>query len=130
MRNATYAIYKGGEYEVSYGKNDMVYLHSYEDIGLANGFYLREKNHYIKYVHKNELDELYRIVTKARYHNYEFQAFKQEGEMVLLYASGGNGLLCEQLHFKQINKCEWERWVNIKDIERIWEEKTNRLSSK
>ena len=123
MRNSKYALYRGREYEAAGGRDNMICLYSYNDDDTKDGFTLSRAGHYYKIVHKSEIDEYYDITAIVKYMDHEFGIVRQEGDMLLLYNIGGNGPLYSQLGFKQVNKGEWEGWVNIKDIQNIWEER-------
>jgi len=126
MRDDTYAIYQGKEYSASYGKDDTMCLHSYDGSDTANGFVLCEKDHYIKEVPRSALDKLYEIRTRTNYLQVKCGILRQEGERLLLYPLGGDGLLYSKLGFEQVNKGEYLIWVNRKDVEEMWEEKEER----
>ena len=62
MRNITFAIYKGIEYSAGIKKDGRIVLRSEDDASKKEGFVEKEIGNnriYIKYVQKDEIEEIY-----------------------------------------------------------------------
>ena len=70
MRNITFAIYKGIEYSAGIKKDGRIVLRSEDDASKKEGFVEKEIGNnriYIKYVQKDEIEEIYDKKTYAVY---------------------------------------------------------------
>ena len=73
MRNITFAIYKGIEYSAGIKKDGRIVLRSEDDASKKEGFVEKEIGNnriYIKYVQKDEIEEIYDKKTYAVYEGY------------------------------------------------------------
>ena len=81
---------------------------------------------YFKYVHRSELEEIYRISTYAEFKGIKLQAIKEDGDKILLSGVIGDYRVFESLGMKIVDKGVYEKWVDKSDVTRIYEEKKPR----
>ena len=76
MGNFTFALYKGKEYSAGLKKEGTIVLRSTDSQDLNNGFYKKEIGSdriFIKYVQRNEVEEIYDRRVYATYAGFELE---------------------------------------------------------
>ncbi len=125
MKNGTFAIYMGKEYEVGY-KDDYLILYS-DDPEKEKGFRPVETcTHYIKYVKHEDVDELYKLDTMARYKGYDAEVMEEKEDKILILIDNITAKTSEELGMdRAYDNGMYLKWIN-KDEADIRVEKTPR----
>ena len=123
MRNDIYGVYNNLEYRIGKRGEDWINLCSEDSNDLKNGFTLYKGLIYIKTVKISELSGIYSIKTYANYKGYKCQALKKLNDKVLLHAIIGDYKICEALGFELVDRGVYNKWVNLKELDDIHEEK-------
>ena len=123
IRNGKFAIDNGKEYRcINRGKEKIVLI-SYESSDIDNGFersnYLFNK--YIKEMSIKDVEELYTVSTMAEYREDVFIAIEEDNEKLLLKSSARSYDL-KSIGFVEIDRGDFQKWVDKKYINRTWEE--------
>lgn len=74
---------------------------------------------YIYKVTSEEITSIFAISTKVIYKGYQFGVMSEKEDQLLLFT--GNYDAYKQLKMDVAGKCEYEKWVDKKDIDRVWE---------
>ena len=124
VRNSTYALYNGKEYNAHRPyRQTNIELVSSDPKDIDSGFVEFSKGTYYKEVGPSEIESAYSVVSYALYKGTPFQIIKITGDSVLLYHSGPS-LQAEDLGFKMVDRFEYEKEVDRREIEKMWEERT------
>lgn len=121
MKNDIYAMYNNSEYRIGARGDDWINLCSNDSNDLKKGFILYEGVVYIKKVKINQLESVYSVKTYAEYKGYKCQVLKAVDDRLLLHAMIGDYRICESLEFDMVDRGVYNKWVNSKDVERIYE---------
>ena len=90
---------------------------------IKNGFILYKGLIYVKTVKLSELAGIYSIKTYANYKGYKCQVLKEQNGKLLLNAIIGDYKICEDLGFQMIDRGVYNKWVDLKELNDIHEEK-------
>jgi hypothetical protein len=125
-RKGSYAIYRGKEYPFDVQENDNLTLISNDSSEIENGFSVYAPGVYTLSVKKKELTGYYRISTQASFKGITFGVLKAERGKVLISSSYENWprKFVEELGLEQVDRGIYEKWVDEKDLEKVWEEKS------
>ena len=123
MRNDIYGVYNNLEYRIGRKEDDWVNLCSDDSNDIKNGFILYKGLIYVKTVKLSELAGIYSIKTYANYKGYKCQVLKEQNGKLLLNAIIGDYKTCEDLGFQMIDRGVYNKWVDLKELNDIHEEK-------
>lgn len=121
MENLTIAKYKGQEYFAGIKVDGRIVLRSDNANDMSQGFQLQQIGKikkYIKYVSREEIDEIYEVVKKATYKGYTCDVLQESEEQVLIQI---NNILYEtsiELGMdKAVDKGMYVKWINKVETE-------------
>lgn len=126
MKNGNYAIYLGKEYTSGLDKNGKLILRSSDINDINNGFEVCEPFKFknlqndivcIKYVNHNEVEEYYRVRTKAIYLGYEFEVTEENDDMISIVTMKGDYRVWQELGMSCIDKGVYQKWINKNDAD-------------
>jgi len=123
LKDGLFAIYSGREYEVGVKEGGGVTLRSNNSNDLKNGFALYKNIIYIKEVKSKDVESIYSVKTYADYKGHKCKVLKEIDDKLLLHAMIGDYRICESLGFNMVDRGVYNKWVDIKAVERIYEEK-------
>ena len=123
MRNDIYGVYNNLEYRVGKKGDDWVNLCSDDSNDIKNGFTLYKGRIYVKTVKISELTSMYSIKTYANYKGYKCQVLKEQNDKLLVNAMIVDYKICESLGFEMADRGVYNKWVDLKDLKDIYEEK-------
>ncbi|MBK6880733.1 MAG: hypothetical protein IPI26_08275 [Elusimicrobia bacterium] len=126
-RRGLFAVYRGKEYELGVGKEHELTLYSEDPIDLQIGFKQIDENTFSLEVKKEDLSSYYSVGTLALYKGFEFGIRTVDGEKILISSSGENWTrkFIEELGLEQVDLRVYEKWVDEKDLEKVWEKKSS-----
>lgn len=126
-RDAHFAIYRGKEYRLGIGKEHDLTLYSEDSADLQIGFNKIRDNLFSLNVKKEDLSSYYSVGTLASYKGATFGIMTVKGNKVLISSSYENFSreLIEELGLEQVDRGIYEKWVDEKDLEKVWEEKSS-----
>lgn len=114
MGNFTFALYKGKEYSAGLKKDGTIVLRSTDSQDLNNGFHKREIGSdriFIKYVQRNEVEEIYDRRVYATYAGFEFAVVREKEDMICIMSLGGNYKDWLNLEMECVDKGVYEKWI-------------------
>jgi len=122
MKDTTTALYKGKEYSAGFKDDKIIILRSIDENDIKNGF---EARHWsdsdikcIKYVSREEIDEIYDIVTTAIYKGYTCDVFEENGDKVLIMIDNILQDASVELKMdKAIDKGMYVKWIDKSEAE-------------
>lgn len=114
-------MYNGREYEAGVKEDGSITLRSNDSNDLKNGFAIYKNIIYIKRVKSNEVESVYSVKTYADYKGYKCQVLKEVDSKLLLHAMIGDYRICESLGFDMVDRGVYNKWVNSKNVERVYE---------
>ena len=120
MRNITFAIYKGIEYSAGIKKDGRIVLRSEDDASKKEGFVEKEIGNnriYIKYVQKDEIEEIYDKKTYAVYEGYKFIVVDETEKQILILTMNGDYQEWIRLGMECIDKGMYQKWMNKNEAE-------------
>ena len=120
MRNITNAIYNGKEYSAGIKKDGQIVLRSDNPKDISIGFWEKSigKNCiYIKYVNRDELEEIYDKRISALYEGYEFDVVDEKDEMISIVTMGGDYRVWLSLGMECIDKFIYQKWIKKNEAE-------------
>lgn len=126
-RDDHFAIYRGKEYRLGVGKERDLTLYSDDPADLLMGFDKIDNCLFSRQVKKEDLSSYYSVGTLALYKGIEFGIMTTKGDKVLI-TTGGVGWtrkFIEELGLEQVDLGVYEKWVDEKDLEKVWEEKSS-----
>lgn len=130
MRNITFAIYKGIEYSAGIKKDGRIVLRSEDDASKKEGFVEKEIGNnriYIKYVQKDEIEEIYDKKTYAVYEGYKFIVVDETEKQILILTMNGDYQEWIRLGMECIDKGMYQKWINKNEAEiEVLKEKYNK----
>ena len=125
MKNGEFATYLGKEY-TSGQKDGKIILRSTNLKDIENGFIPCEpfllKNYSeeivcLKLVNRSEVDDYYRLRTKALYSGYEFEVTKEKDNMISIVAMTGDYRDWLNLGMVCIDKGVYQKWIQKDEAE-------------
>ncbi len=125
-RHGHYAVYRGKEYRLGIGKGDDLELYSEDPADLLMGFDKIDNCIFALQVKKEDLSSYYSIGTLVSYKGNEFGIVTVKGDKVLI-TTGGVGWsrqFIEDMGLEQVDLGVYEKWVDEKDLDKVWEEKS------
>lgn len=120
MRNITFAIYKGNEYSAGIKKDGRIVLRSEDPASRENGFVEKKIGNnriYIKYVQKNEVEEMYDKKEYAVYEGYKFVVVEETEERILILTMNGDYHEWIRLGMERVDKGVYQKWINKNEAE-------------
>ena len=120
MENITFAIYKGIEYSAGIKKDGRIVLWSEDDASKKEGFVEKEIGNnriYIKYVQKDEIEEIYDKKTYAVYEGYKFIVVDETEKQILILTMNGDYQEWIRLGMECIDKGMYQKWINKNEAE-------------
>lgn len=125
MKNGNFAIFKGKEYSADYIKGKGIVLRSKSIEDLNRGFQKYKGYNKsivcIKFVERNELDDFYRLKTKAIYVGHEFEVVEEKDNKVSIVTMRGDYKEWLKLDMKCIDKGVYQKWIDKSEVEIIVE---------
>lgn len=124
MKNGKYAIYLGKEYLSGKNKEGKIILRSTDINDVQNGFEPCEPFYYkscenaivcLKCVNCSEIEQFYRITTKANYAGFEFEVMEEKEGKILLVSLNGDYRDWLKLGMECIDKGVYQKWIEKKD---------------
>ena len=118
MENITFALYKGKEYSAGLKKDGTIVLRSSDSQDLNNGFNIKEIGRdsiFIKYVQRNEVEEIYNRRMYANYAGFEFAVVREKDDMICIMSLGGNYKDWLNLGMEYVDKGVYEKWIPKED---------------
>jgi hypothetical protein len=121
MKNGTFALYMGKEYEAGRMPDGKIVLRSDDPKDEKNGFALYQRGGIIKYiksVEKREVEELYKITLAAKYKGYECFIIDQKDDRLLIHTT--NMLHESSLELgmeRAVDKGIYEKWINKEEAD-------------
>lgn len=109
--------YQGHVYRAGERSQHVMEVISNDAVDIQNGFYEYALGVYIKEVPRTNIDAAYIVFNKAQYRGHQYTiGAEREGEVRLSggYAEPGWG-------FDLVEPGCWEKWVEVRDLEKIWE---------
>lgn len=126
MKNGKFAIYLGEEYTSGKDRNGKIILRSTDMKDVEKGFELCEPFQYKKYAEKvvcmkvvdpSEVEDYYRITTKAIYAGFEFEVMEEKGDEISIVAMTGDYRDWLNLDMKCIDKGVYQKWIKKEEAE-------------
>ena len=124
MKNGKYAIYLGREYTSGKTKDGKLVLRSTNRKDVENGFEPCEPFTFrncekeivcLKFVSRADVEDYYRLKTKAIYAGYEFEVIEEEDDKISIAAMTGDYRDWLNLGMDCIEKGVYQKWINKKD---------------
>lgn len=120
MNNTTFAIYKGIKYSAGFKNDGSIVLHSKDIKDLGIGFTEKKVGKeciFIKYVTRDEIEEIYDMKVKAIYQGYEFEVIDEKEDEVSIVTMTGDYRDWLNLDMKCIDKGVYQKWISKGDAE-------------
>ena len=126
MKDGKFAIYLGKEYTSGKNKDGKIILRSTNLNDIENGFEPCEpflyKNYMeeivcLKLVNRLEVDDYYRLRTKAIYSGYEFEVTEEKENMISIVAMTGDYRDWLDLGMVCIDKGVYQKWIRKDEAE-------------
>jgi len=120
MRNITNAIYNGKEYSAGIKKDGQIVIRSENPKDISNGFWeksIGKNSIYIKYVTRDELEEIYDKRISALYEGHEFTVVDEKDEMISIVAMTGDYRVWLSLGMESIDRGIYQKWIKKGDAE-------------
>ena len=126
MKDGKFAIYLGKEYTSGKNKDGKIILRSTNLNDIENGFEPCEpflyKNYMeeivcLKLVNRLEVDDYYRLRTKAIYSGYEFEVIEEKENMISIVAMTGDYRDWLDLGMVCIDKGVYQKWIRKDEAE-------------
>lgn len=126
-RNDHFAIYRWKEYRLGVGKEHNLRLYSEDPADLLMGFDKIGNCLFSLSVKKEDLSSFYSINTLVSYKGNTFGIVTVKGDKVLITtgAEGWSRQFIEMMGLEQVDLGVYEKWVNEKDLDKVWEEKSS-----
>ena len=115
MGNITFAIYKGIEYSAGIKKDGTVVLRSEDDASKKEGVVEKQIGNnriYIKYVQRDEIEEIYDKKVYAVYEGYKFIVVGETEKQILILTMNGDYQEWIYLGMECIDKGMYQKWIN------------------
>ncbi|WP_455717613.1 hypothetical protein [Anaerosporobacter sp.] len=120
MRNTTFAIYNGIEYSAGIKADGSIVLRSNNICDESKGFFekrIGNNSVYIKYVQRNEVEEIYDKRFWATYKGYKFEVVDENAEQISIIIMVGDYSDWLQLGMKPIDKGVYQKWIDRDEAE-------------
>lgn len=120
MRNITFAIYKGNEYSAGIKKDGRIVLRSEDDASRKREFVEKKIGNnriYIKYVQRDEIEEIYDKKIYAVYEGYRFAVVDESEEQILILTMNGDYHEWIRLGMECVDKGMYQKWINKNEAE-------------
>lgn len=121
MKEGKYAKYMGIEYTSGKNKDGTIILRSTNINDIEKGFKPCEPFFYknspekivcLKFVNRSEIENYYRVQTKAIYKGYEFEVVEESNNMISIVAMTGDYQNWLDLGMKCIDKGVYQKWID------------------
>jgi hypothetical protein len=126
MKDGKFALYLGKEYSSGKNKDGKIILRSTNLKDLENGFEPCEPFQYkknmeeivcLKFVNRLEVEEYYRLRTKALYAGYEFEVTEEKENMISIVTMTGDYRDWLNLGMECIDKGVYQKWIRKDEAE-------------
>ena len=120
MRNITFAIYKGIEYSAGIKADGSIVLRSNDICDESKGFFEKKigsNKIYIKYIQRNEVEEIYDKRYFATYKGYKFEVIDENVEQISIITMTGDYKNWLDLGMQCIDKGVYQKWINKDEAE-------------
>jgi 20S proteasome alpha/beta subunit len=126
MKDGKFAIYLGKEYTSGNNKDGKIILRSTNLKDIENGFEpcepflyknYREEIVCLKLVNRLEIDDYFRLRTKALYSGYEFEVTEEKENMISIVAMTGDYRDWLNLGMVCIDKGVYQKWIQKDEAE-------------
>ena len=120
MGNITFAIYKGIEYSAGIKKDGTVVLQSENHASKKEGFVEKQIGNnriYIKYVQRDEIEEIYDKKIYAVYEGHKFIVVGETEKQILILTMNGDYQEWRRLGMECIDKGMYQKWINKNEAE-------------
>ncbi|MFP7254772.1 hypothetical protein SFC02_10755 [Terribacillus goriensis] len=118
MRNNIFAIYHGKEYAAGIKADGKIILRSEDSQAEQFGFEnktIADNTIYVKYVHQNDIEQIYKKQIEAIYKGYKFEVVETKGDMISIVTMTGDYKIWEKLSMNLIDKGIYQKWINKDD---------------
>ncbi|WP_375090988.1 hypothetical protein ACDZ29_12970 [Peribacillus sp. RS7] len=122
IRKGKYAIHNGSEYSFSLLEDKSIRLISHKHADLSQGFKHLDENIYIKNVSVEEVENLFKINSKAIYKGEMFPASEERNNGKVLLDTT-NTELAKKMGFERTDKYMYSKSVERDEVEIIEERK-------
>lgn len=119
MRFGEIVEYQGLSYRAGKRNERTINVVSDDPNTLDHGFQECAPGVYVKQVLRSEIDAAYAVFNKATYRGHEFTIGSARDGQVLL----SGGVAFAGWGFEQAEYGVWEKWADITEVDRIWEER-------
>ena len=126
MEDGKFAIYMGKKYISGKNKDGKIILHSTNIKDVENGFEpcepfifknCREEIVCLKFVNRSDMEDYYRLKTKAIYAGFVFDVVEEIENRISIVATTGDYRDWLNLGMKCIDKGIYQKWVDINETE-------------
>lgn len=118
MRNNIFAIYHGTEFAAGIKADGRIILRSERFTDELFGFENKksaDNTIYVKYVHQNDIEQIYKKQIEAIYKGYKFEVVETKGDMISIVTMTGDYKICEKFSMNLIDKGIYQKWINKDD---------------
>ncbi|MEW5548612.1 hypothetical protein ABGT24_07375 [Peribacillus frigoritolerans] len=122
IRKGNYAMYNGSEYSFRLLEDKSIRLISNKQSDLSQGFKHLDENIYIKNVSVEEVENLFKINSKAKYKGELFSA-SEDGKTGKVLLDTTNTELAKKMDFERTDKYMYSKYVDWDEVEIIEERK-------
>ncbi|MGG0787191.1 hypothetical protein [Peribacillus sp. FSL P2-0133] len=122
IRKGKYAMHNGSEYNFNLLEDKSIRLISHKQADLSQGFKHLDENIYIKNVSVEEVENLFKINTKAKYKGELFPASEERNTGKVLLDTT-NTELAKKMGFERTDKYMYSKSVERDEVEIIEERK-------
>jgi hypothetical protein len=122
IRKGNYAMYNGSEYSFRLLEDKSIRLISNKQSDLSQGFKHLDENIYIKNVSVEEVENLFKINSKAKYKGELFSA-SEDGKTGKVLLDTTNTELAKKMDFERTDKYMYSKYVDWDQVEIIEERK-------
>ncbi|WP_144550374.1 hypothetical protein [Peribacillus simplex] len=126
IRKGKYAMHNGSEYNFNLLEDKSIRLISHKQADLSQGFKHLDENIYIKNVSVEEVENLFKINTKAKYKGELFPASEERNTGKVLLDTT-NTELAKKMGFERTDKYMYSKSVERDEVEIIEVRKTYSL---
>jgi hypothetical protein len=116
------AIYRDREYEFTDKKNGMCLLRSYDPKELENGFLPLGRNQFVKRVHPEDLDSVFKLESTVIYGGDKFEGATIIDEKIVLCS--GSVALYKKYNMEMRDRGDYWFYVDLKDVDEIIKKRT------
>jgi hypothetical protein len=119
MKNNTFAIFNGKEYSPGIKADRRIVLRSHDPNDVLNGLIEKSLNNhrfFVKYINKNEIQEMYHKTIKAHYKGYVFEVVSQKDKMISIVTMVGDYKTWENIGMTVIDKGIYQKWVKKDEV--------------